>query len=193
MRILRRLELFIYAEYAVGSPRTELLLGLTQLNFLRALITNIDVLNLSPAQMDDEAISPFNIAGPKHSDYQDNSLPPALQSTAVQRKIPHHPWLDLLPIPKMRDHLILAGDSFDEVQLCHDLCGYRISERGQTGMIVWKDPWDPTGWEVTESFLGKWGWAVQGCWDLFQSTNYWRMKRGEKPLFLLRSEAEKSI
>ncbi|CRL18395.1 Protein of unknown function DUF3425 [Penicillium camemberti] len=173
MRTIRHVEILIYAEYTARSPRTELLLGLTQLNFLRALITNMDVLHLSPAQMDDEALSPFNLP------------------TAIQRTVSHHPWLDLLPIPKMRDHLILAGNSVDDVQLCHDLCGYRHSGTGQTGMVVWKDPWDPAGWEVTETFLKTWGWAVQGSWDVFQSTNYWRMKRGEKPLFLLPPEAER--
>ncbi|KAK4869072.1 hypothetical protein LT330_006681 [Penicillium expansum] len=187
---IRRLEMLIYAEYAARSPRTELLLSLTQLNFLRALITNIDVLHLSPAQMHDEALSPFNLAGPRSPEYQDSSLPSALQPTALQRTIPHHPWLDLLPIPEMRDRLILAGESLDDVQLCHDLCGYRNSGTGQTGMLVWKDPWDPVGWEVTETFMRTWGWAVQGSWGLFQSTNYWRMKRGEKPLFRLPPEAE---
>ncbi|CAI7638965.1 unnamed protein product [Penicillium crustosum] len=191
MYTIRRVEMLIYAEYTARSPRTELLLGLTQLNFLRALITNMDVLHLSPAQMDDEALSPFNLVGPRYPEYQDSSLPSALQPTAIQSTISHHPWLDLLPIPKMRDHLILAGNSFDDVQLCHDLCGYRNSETGQTGMIVWKDPWDPAGWEVTETFLKTWGWAVRGSWDLFQSTNYWRMKRGEKPLFLLPPQAER--
>lgn len=73
MRTIRHVEILIYAEYTARSPRTELLLGLTQLNFLRALITNMDVLHLSPAQMDDEALSPFNLVGPRYPEYQDSS------------------------------------------------------------------------------------------------------------------------
>lgn len=55
------------------------------------------------------------------------------------------------------------------------------------GVLVWRDPWDPSGWEVTESFVRAWGWAVVGCWDLFHSTNKWRELRGEKPLFRIPS------
>jgi hypothetical protein len=50
-------------------------------------------------------------------------------------------------------------------------------------MLVWKDPWDPTGCEVTRSFMSAWGLVVHNRCDLFRSTNYWRLKRGEKLLF----------
>jgi hypothetical protein len=196
-RILSRLEAVIYKEFATGSPCADLLLGLTQLNILRALNANIDVLGYRAADMHDDAVSVFSTLGPLRAEHDDQVLPPALQPTIVQQTIPHHPWLDLIPIPKMRDNLIRAGESIDDVQLCYDLCGYRSSgtgdkrattEKGETGVVVWKDPWDPCGWEVTESFLRRWGWIVRDCWELFVSTDMWRRKRGEKPLFCLPSE-----
>jgi hypothetical protein len=180
-RSIHRLEAMYYAEYKIGSPRTDLLLGLVQLNYLRALIANIDVLGLKAADMHDDAISPFCTSGAwEHAGRQ---LPSSLRPTILQSTLPHHPWLDLLPSSKFRDNLILAEDTYDDVELCHDMCGYQTSIEKHTGVIVWKDPWDPLGWELTETFYKKWSWALQDCWDLFQSTNSWRMKRGEKPLF----------
>ncbi|KAL2844561.1 hypothetical protein BJY01DRAFT_263855 [Aspergillus pseudoustus] len=190
--IIPRLEDLVHRKFTLGSPCTELLLGVTRLNILRALHANIDALGYVPAQMDDEVESMFSMAGPRGPQFNEATFPPALRPTEIQRTVPHHPWLDLIPLPKMRDNLILAGDSIDDVKLCHDLCGHRVSRigpkhageaNGETGLIVWKDPWDPSGWEVTETFLQAWGWALQGCWDLFRSTNAWRSRRGERPLF----------
>lgn len=111
------------------------------------------------------------------------SLPNDLQPTLVQRKLSHHPWLDLLPIPKMRDNLIRAGESYDEEQLGHDMKGKGATRTGSPGIIVWRDPWDSSEWEVSEAFVQNWFWVISGCADLFRSTNYWWAQRGERPLF----------
>ncbi|PYI00279.1 hypothetical protein BO78DRAFT_439101, partial [Aspergillus sclerotiicarbonarius CBS 121057] len=190
----RQLEAMIHIEVAAGSPRADLLLRVTRLNILRALNTNIDVLGYRAVDMqDDDALSMFSTIGPRCpvTYNREDVLPPALQPTLIQQTVPHHPWLDLIPIPKMRDNLILAESVMDDIQLCHDMCGHersraghdRNSGMGETGVIVWKDPWDPEGWEVTETFVRLWGWAVQDCWELFRSTNAWRKQRGERPLF----------
>jgi Domain of unknown function (DUF3425) len=179
---MHHFEAMAYRQYMLGSPRTDLLLHLIQFNFTNALIENTKILGLASEGLHDDAISPFNTAGPFQYDLE-ASLPPSLQPTLVQRTIPHHPWLDLLPIPQMRDNLISAGESIDETQFCLDLKGYGSVHTGYTGIIVWKDPWDPTGWEVTETFARSWGWVLRGCWDLFQSTNSWRAQRGETRLF----------
>lgn len=180
-----RLERMAFQYYTMGSPRTDLLLNLVQLNFTRALLENIRILGLKSDQLHDDAISPFNTNGP----WLDNSLhnlPIHLQPTLIQRSIPHHPWLDLLPVRQMRDNLILAGEFEEETQLCLDMkgSGSMRSERG--GIIVWSDPWDPAGWEVTEAFARSWGWVIMNCYDLAHSTNRWRAKRNEKPLFRMR-------
>jgi Domain of unknown function (DUF3425) len=180
---LQELEAVIHVEFAKGSPRIDLLLGLTQLNIVRALYSNADVLKYKTADMQDDSVSAFCVHG---AGLEYDLLPPTLQPTSTQCAITHHPWLDLIPIPKMRDNLIRAGDSIDDLRLCHDMCGYRVSA---TGFLIWNEPWDTSGWEVTESFLQVWGWAVRDCWDLFQSTNKWRRKRGERPLFRLPEES----
>ncbi|PYH90701.1 hypothetical protein BO71DRAFT_333850, partial [Aspergillus ellipticus CBS 707.79] len=176
------------------SPQTDLLLGLTRLNFLRALNTNIDVLGYTPENMlHDDAKSFFSMIGPRCPGTEDREsvLPVALQPTLIQRTVPHHPWLDLIPVAQMRDNLILMEDVMDDGLLCRDMCGNRVRDgdlrggagTGETGVIVWRDPWDPEGWEVTETFVRRWGWVVRGCWGLFESTNAWRGRRGEGALF----------
>ncbi|KAL4910556.1 hypothetical protein BDW74DRAFT_141384, partial [Aspergillus multicolor] len=138
--LLYRFEALVYAQYTLSSPRTDMLLHLIQFNFIKALVQNMAVLGLSSEQMDDDdAMSPFNVSGPwqAEQDYHDDfeaSLPPSLRATVIQRTMPHHPWLDLLPIPQMRDNLILAGESYDEMQLCLDMKGHGRVHSDQTGM-----------------------------------------------------------
>jgi hypothetical protein len=140
-----------------------MLLHLIQFNFTKALMENIKVLGLTSEGLHDDALSPFNTSGPWQYDFE-ALLPHGLQPTLIQRTMPHHPWLDLLPIPQMRDNLISLGESFDDTQLCLDMKVHGSVNTGHTGLIVWKDPWDPTGWEVTESFARSWGWILRGCW-----------------------------
>lgn len=179
---MARLELTALQYYALGSPRTDLLLNLISLNFTRALMENTRILGLTSDQLHDDAISPFNTAGPWRDDPLHN-LPINLQPTLIQRSIPHHPWLDLLPDPQMRDNLIIVGDFEEETQLCLDMKGNGSARSGRSGIIVWSDPWDPAGWEITEPFARSWGWVITNCHNLAHSTNRWRAKRHERPLF----------
>lgn len=50
------------------------------------------------------------------------------------------------------------------------------------GLIVWGEPWDVEGWELTPGFLRKWRWIVEGCEDVIVASNRWRARRGEVPL-----------
>lgn len=129
---LAQLESLALQYYSLGSPRTDLLLHLVQFNFTRAFIENTKILGLTSDQMHADAISPFNTAGP-WLDTFNHFLPANLQPTAIQRSIPHHPWLDLLPVPQMRDSLILAGDFEEETQLCLDMKGCGGEHTAKTG------------------------------------------------------------
>jgi hypothetical protein len=130
------------------------------------------------------------------------SLPFTLMPTILQRKVPHLPWLDMFPYPRLRDNLIARQYEFNQLDLCNDLWGeWFISHlgdliaprqadtdeeddvtAGRTGLIVWGESWDPNGWEITMNFVRKWPWVLQGCEELFTSTNYWRAKRELAPL-----------
>ncbi|CCF37319.1 hypothetical protein CH063_01675 [Colletotrichum higginsianum] len=55
---------------------------------------------------------------------------------------------------------------------------------GRKGLIVWGEPHDIRSWEATPGFLEKWSWAVEGCDELVEASNRWRLKRGEEPMRL---------
>jgi Domain of unknown function (DUF3425). len=151
-KILQQLEAMARTQYMLGSPRTDMLLHLIQFNFIKALRQNMNVLGLSSEHLHDDAISPFNVTGPWQCNIE-VSLPSSLRPTVIQRTVPHHPWLDLLPIPEMRDNLISAGESYDETRLCLDMKGYGSAYADYTGIIVWRDPWDSTGWKSVNRLL----------------------------------------
>ncbi|TGO08956.1 hypothetical protein BTUL_0184g00020 [Botrytis tulipae] len=162
-------------------PEGEKLLVLVKVNVFRALISNSMTLGIpSDVITNDDATSAFF---PPSVDVDGIlALPPTLRPIDLQTQIPHHPWIDCLPVPQMRQNLIRAGNTYDVMDLCGDLVGLFSAGIGRTGMVIWGEPWDVTGWEVTEGFLERWGWTVKGCWDLFESTNRWRAERGQMAL-----------
>jgi hypothetical protein len=177
--IITALQQWIKCQNIACSPRTDCLLVLVKFNVFRALINNGKELGFTTAgeYLDDDALSPF--VKPMRPE---KSLPPALRPTESQCQTHHHPWLDLLPDPVMRDNIIRASGSFDEEDLCADLIGLYSASAGRNGLIIWGEPWDPSGWEVTKPFLKNWGWALRGCEELLRATNYWRQRRGESSL-----------
>jgi hypothetical protein len=177
-QIISEFERWVCHCRTMGSPRTDHILVLVKFNVFRALMSNVRDLGTSDKEvMDDNALSPYS-----DSSAFIRPAPPALRPTNLQRKICHHPWIDAVPIPGMRDNLLLAKDSYDDQQLCADLVGVYGESTDRNGMIVWGDPWDPASWEVTESFVRSWGWTIRGCERLYWSTNHWRERRGERPL-----------
>jgi hypothetical protein len=103
----------------------------------------------------------------------------------LQRKVNHHPWVDLIPLPRMRDNILAAMDH-GTIRVFNELCFDIFDVGGGAGvedaaLIVWGEPWDPAGWEASEMFLRKWGWLLDGCFEMLESTNRWRLKRGLKP------------
>ncbi|KAL2793916.1 hypothetical protein BJX66DRAFT_325700 [Aspergillus keveii] len=199
---LRWFEATLHESYLLGSPKSEHLIGLTRLNVHRAISENIRAIGMDVDWMScDDSISIFNLQSPialslpsststtasQHLSsstqiypYTEKNIPPALRPTEIQKLIPHHPWLDFFPFPRMRDCLITASHLFDDDELCHDLMAFWDTRNTGATLIVWGQPWDPSNWEVTEGFLRRWGWALRGSSELLVSTNYWRRRRGER-------------
>lgn len=176
-----------HRSYAGGNPIASHLLTLTRVNVYRAFINNMLILGIDWKTMEDDSISLFldRATGTGETPGIDEArLPPSLRPTALQKTGIHHPWLDIFPSPVMRDNLVKAGNEWDDEELCTDIQGFWDSSTGPHGLIVWDDPCTPAGWEVSPGFAKKWGWTIVGCEDLMRSTNSWRAKRGEKPLFL---------
>lgn len=68
--------------------------------------------------------------------------------------------------------MLLAEDQYDEMALCNDLVEFCNPPNEKTGLIIWKDPWDPSGWEVSETFARRWAWVIKGYEELLASRNY---------------------
>ncbi|XP_077660398.1 bZIP transcription factor [Aspergillus fumigatus Af293] len=169
-----------YQSYLTGSPQRDHLISLCRLNVHRAINENITMIGMTPEWMrSDDAVSIFNLQQPS---FALERIPPSLRPTPIQLQVPHHPWLDFFPFPRMRDLLILAGDAFDDDELCHDLMAFWDTRNSAATLLVWGDSWDPKNWEVTEKFAHKWTWMIRDSPELLASTNFWRRSRGEKPL-----------
>ncbi|KAH8588437.1 hypothetical protein B0O99DRAFT_639215 [Bisporella sp. PMI_857] len=178
--LVRQAEQFVSRQYMISSPRLDLLLTLVQFNVFRALLSNTIALGFTLEWMNEDAISPFL---QENSPVYNRCCPPSLRSTALQRHVSHHPWIDLFPFPSLRDNMLLKGEDYDDNDLCHDLVEMCHAPAERSGLIVWSNPWDPMSWEATTEFIHKWPWILRGCPELLVSTNYWRGKRGEEEVY----------
>jgi len=79
-------------------------------------------------------------------------IPPHLQPTLPQILYPHHPYIDLIPIPRLRENIIMLGmigGSFNPMELKMDIF--------REGLFCSKgEAWDGRGWEVAPWFVEKW-------------------------------------
>ena len=166
------------------------LISLVYYNVYRAMITNMGLLGLDLNLMySDDYPSPFPPLSPS-SNSRLLSLPPTLQPTELQKTVAHHPQWDVLPDAQIRDNILRYGeDNIDDLQLCLDMVGGgnyvsrdNLDTQEINGLIVWGEPWDISGWEVTESFARKWSFIFKGAFRFQRATNSWRVQRGEEPL-----------
>jgi hypothetical protein len=164
----------------LGCPHIDHLLVLTRANVYRAFLHNLTLLDLvADGICELDILSPFNQFGPARPDIV---LPSSLLPTPYQRSMLHHPWLDFIPYPRIRDNLVRSLGGFDKGDFCTDILGF-WSPGGENMLLVWGEPHDTENWEVTEHFIKRWGWVIQGCPDILRSTNKWRARRGEHPIF----------
>ena len=110
-------------------------LQLPQYSLFRAFIKNADMLGLDPYLFDDEdALSPWTVTNP-YTPLRPHTLSP----TPIQLCTPHHPYIDVIAIPSMRDNMIAAALSDEqEEEVCHDMHDRSFS--------VWgSQPWNGMG------------------------------------------------
>ncbi|KAI1768847.1 hypothetical protein GGR53DRAFT_475986 [Hypoxylon sp. FL1150] len=157
------------------------LIPLVQYNFIRGVLTNIAILgsqNAFPRECARIWVNMPLFPAP-------STIPESLQPTALQRNTPHEPWIDIIPDKQMRDNAILAMGTFRREDIEEDVS---VSVFGTeqllqlNGIIAWNEPWRPEGWEFTEGFIQRWPFLVKGCYKMLESTNRWRVIRGEEQL-----------
>ncbi|UPL01572.1 hypothetical protein LCI18_012506 [Fusarium solani-melongenae] len=165
--------------FACGIPTPLSLSMVIQLNAFNALFYNAYLLGIKTETLCDVKImSPFTSVG---SYTIDERCPSSLHPTLAQRTIHHHPWIDLLPLPRLRDNLIRAFQIINEQEIGSDIMSVQAVAGEKPTLIVWGDPSNPRWWEASPAFLLKWGYLLRGCQELIEATNYWRKMRGEKP------------
>ncbi|EEU44049.1 uncharacterized protein NECHADRAFT_74062 [Fusarium vanettenii 77-13-4] len=178
-------------QYTLKNHRLTYLPSLIRLNAANALSHNARTLGIPLEGLcSDEMISQFNAFGPKTLDgvIVKQNFPENLRPTQLQSTFAHHPWSDLLPAPRLRDNILhgIKNDVFDEDELCCDLLSVVSSrELDEAFLIVWGDPTDVYGWEVSVGFFKKWGWLLRGCPEMIEATNRWRQQRGESKIEFL--------
>ena len=167
------------------------LLPMPELTLLRAFLRIATRLN-AHTLWDMAANSPFNTGdGPSPS-----VLPPTWQPTASQLTMPHHPVVDLLPWPGVRDRMIGImsltdadndGISVTPPTVMRDgsipaLLNFIYDvEDGAEGMRIWgSDPYDGDCWEVGQVVFERWWFIFDRA--VVERSNYWRRLRGAEPL-----------
>ncbi|KAM5344711.1 hypothetical protein ACJ41O_010573 [Fusarium nematophilum] len=174
-----------FTNWGLNLPTTRDLPLVTRLTTFDALARNALELHIPLEYLEtDDHASVFNTRGPQPAGEQPPSFPTHLVPTQLQRAVTHHSWLDLFPIPGLRDNILqgIEAGRYDEDELCDALCCDLLNfETGTKALlVVWGESWDATGWEFSPDFFKKWGLLLQGCPEILEATNYWRQKRGER-------------
>ncbi|KAH8901769.1 hypothetical protein GQ53DRAFT_708108 [Thozetella sp. PMI_491] len=138
--------------------------------------------------------SPFFRPGISHSAHQArlveavrrifHSVKPDLRPTPTQITHSHHPYIDIIPFPAIRDALIHRGADVDEDDFFHDcLGGLRCWGRAGSLQAGTAAPWDMRNWEASPWFLAKWRHVVGNeDGELSRQSSWWREMRGENPI-----------
>lgn len=184
-RIIRLL-VEVSTAWSLKLLRPDDLPSVARLNAFDALARNAQILAI-PAELleSDDDSSPFLYHGPELSGSRSPcQFPRHLSPTALQKTIKHHPWLDLLPIPKLRDNILRGIELgiLNEDQLCQELvCDLLDTEATEhPALTIWGDSWDIAGWEFSPAFFRKWNPLIQDIPEVWQATNYWRSKRNAR-------------
>ncbi len=94
----------------------------------------------------------------------------------------HHPYIDVIPFPGIRDALIHRAADIDEDDFFGD-CLSGLSCWGTSGAAISGSgaPWDMRSWEASPWFLAKWKDVVGGeDGELGRQSMWWREMRGEE-------------
>ncbi|KAK4506994.1 hypothetical protein PRZ48_000728 [Zasmidium cellare] len=149
-------------------------------NLMSAAATNAQQLGLDSAAL--SAARP--VATPRVSNSQ---LPTALQPISLQHQVPHDPIIDIVPHPRFRYNILkaIATQQLDAAAFSAVLRASGALENVQGswlrgGLVVWSSPDQLASWELSESFVRRFGLLLQGCEDLLAATNAWRSRRGER-------------
>ena len=110
-------------------------ISLTEYSVLRAYIQNAHMLAIGPQIFaDDDALSPWTTSNPYPA-----LAPHDICPTPLQLSTPHHPYIDIIGIPSLRDNILLSVLTEEqEDQLCLDI--------HSGAFTIWgSQPWNALG------------------------------------------------
>ncbi|KAL3955395.1 hypothetical protein ACCO45_010958 [Purpureocillium lilacinum] len=122
-------------------------------------------------------------------------LPVAWRPTPSQVLVPHHPLLDFLPWPGVRDRIIGIMSLPDDARPPNAMgplalvnFAYDFEDNAEGVRIYGADPYDPSCWEVGQVLFERW-WFIFDR-NVIENSNRWRRLRGAPPLALKGSESD---
>ncbi|KAH7375073.1 hypothetical protein B0T11DRAFT_5865 [Plectosphaerella cucumerina] len=161
------------------------LLSVCELSLLRAAVTIAGRLGFTDDMWSLTASSPFNTGAFTPT----NLLPATWQPTTSQLVTPHHPVIDLLPWPTVRDRILGIFSLPDEARPEHAKgqlgtvnLAYDMEDPAEGIRIIGSDVYDPTNWEIGQALFQRW-WFVFDR-DVIAQSNRMRRARGAPPLTL---------
>ncbi|KAH9845465.1 alpha/beta hydrolase fold [Teratosphaeria destructans] len=121
---------------------------------------------------------------------QARPLPPTLVPVELQFQVAHDPIIDTLPHPRLRYNILhaITGGQLDAASLSRSIrASGALRQRGDEGsprfgLVVWSEPELLASWELSEDFVRRFAFLLEGCEDLLVVTNAWRSRRGERPI-----------
>ncbi|GJC96925.1 hypothetical protein CH63R_07779 [Colletotrichum higginsianum IMI 349063] len=159
------------------------LLPMSDLKVLKALLRVATRLGSRSVMWDPAATSPFNLGVGTPAEL----LPETWRPTTSQVLVPHHPIMDFLPWPDVRDRIINLFSLPDEArppaargQLGLVNFAYDLEDSGEGARIWGADPYDESSWEVGQVLFERW-WFVFDR-KVIEQSNKWRRLRGAAAL-----------
>ena len=172
-----------------GSFPDSYLLPVHELTLLKAMFRIADRIGCKGQLWSLDAPSPFftGIATPSHL------LPVSLRPTRAQTMIPHHPLLDVLPWPGVRERVIQMFTLPDEMRpsgaagpLALVNFAYDVEDNSEGVRIYGEDPYDPASWEVGQVLFERWWFLFDR--SIIETSNRWRRLRGAPQLRIKSSD-----
>ncbi|OAQ86677.1 hypothetical protein VFPBJ_00717 [Purpureocillium lilacinum] len=174
----------------LGFPDTYLL-PVHELTLLRAMLRIANRIGCKEQLWSLDALSPFNRGNAAPLE----QLPVAWRPTPSQVLVPHHPLLDFLPWPGVRDRIIGIMSLPDDARPPNAMgplalvnFAYDFEDNAEGVRIYGADPYDPSCWEVGQVLFERW-WFIFDR-NVIENSNRWRRLRGAPPLALKGSESD---